>query len=121
MKLKKLTIISILLITTMLLITGCSTYTKKSYTYDVDTGDKIKIEMTTTGGYNMTSELPIEFSKDDEVISQGSFLKEEAYDYYVENVEDNDDAEVIEKKSKDNIEYIFYSYDDGQRDRKSVV
>lgn len=107
-KIVSLLVLGCILITMAILLTGCET--KKSYTYDVETGDKIKITLKTTGGYNMTSDLPIEFSKDDDVISKGSFGKEELYDTYVEAIKDEDDAEIIEEKSNKTIEYVFYEY-----------
>lgn len=70
--------------------------------------------MDTTGGYNLTSNLPIEFSKDDEVISQGTFAQEYAYDEYYKLVKNGSDATIIEEKSNDNIEYFFYEYDDSE-------
>lgn len=111
MKSKKIFAILILLIMVMLIITGCNKHTSKSYTYNVETGDQIEVKMDTTEGYDMTSKLPIEFSKDDKVISQGTFGQENAYDLYYENIKDNSNIILIEEKSKDNIDYFFYEYD----------
>ena len=48
---------SILLVGIMMLaLTGCTT--NKSYTYTVETGDKVKITLNTTDGYDLSSDLP---------------------------------------------------------------
>ena len=105
---KKIIGLSLLFIT-LLCLTGCRKF--KSYTFKVETGDKIKIKMETSGGYNITSELPIEFSKDSEVLSQGTFTKAEVYDTYKSTLEFQSGVEIIEEKENDNIEYLFYKYD----------
>lgn len=110
MKSKKIIIVSIFLIVMAVILTGCESRSSKSYTYDVETGDKIEIKMNTTGGYDMTSKLPIKFSKDDEVISQGVFGKENVYDLYYDRLKSDSDVNLIEEKSKDNIKYFFYEY-----------
>lgn len=111
-KVKNLIILSILLSTMMLTLTGC--HKEKSYTFNVETGDKVKVELDITDGYDMTSELPIEFSKDDKVISQGTFGQEDAYDLYYQIVKKDSGSTLIEEKSKDNIEYIFYEYNNSE-------
>lgn len=95
-----------ILILSLIGLTGCTS--KKSFTYKVETGDKIKVEMNTTGGYDLTSELPIKFSKDDEVISEGSFGKKNAYDTYSKLIKSQSSVEVLEEDETKNLEYIFY-------------
>lgn len=111
-RVRSLIILSILLSTIMLTLTGC--HKEKSYTFNVETGDKIKVKFDITDGYNMTSELPIEFSKDDKVISQGTFGQEEAYDLYNQIITEDSKSTIIEEKSKDNIEYMFYEYNNSE-------
>ena len=108
-KIVRMVILFIILSTVTLTLSGC--HTNKSYTYNVETGDTIEVSMDTTNGYDITPNLPIKFSKGDEVISQGSFGQENAYDMYHQVVEMGTDANLIEEKSKDNIEYFFYEYD----------
>lgn len=111
-KVRSLIILSILLSTIMLTLTGC--HKEKSYTFNVETGDKVKVKLDITDGYNMTSELPIEFSKDDKVISQGTFGQEEAYDMYNQIITEDSKSTIIEEKSKGNIEYMFYEYNNSE-------
>ena len=101
-------VLSCLLVIMAISLTGCET--TKSYTYKVETGDKIKVTLKTTGGYDMTSETPIEISKNDEEISKGMFAKEEIYDAYLKTVKEDSYANIIEEKSTKNIEYVFYEY-----------
>ena len=73
-KMKKL--LTVLLITTILL-TGCTT--SKSYTYDVDNGDRIKITIDTSNGYDMTSGSVFEITKDKKVLSNAMLIKGEYF------------------------------------------
>ena len=91
-------------------LTGCRSF--KSYTYDVDTGDQIELRLDTTGGYDISSDLPFTISKDGETLSQGSFIIGEGYDYYAEAIESDSGAKVIEEKTYNGLQYIFYSYND---------
>lgn len=65
----------------LLTLTGCTT--NKSYTFNVETGDKIKVGLNTTDGYDLSSDLPFTISKDGETLSQGTFIKVSYYDEYV--------------------------------------
>ncbi len=114
MKSKKIIMLFVLVLAIVLILTGCEKKSNKSYTFNVETGDQIEIKMNTTEGYNLTSKLPIEFSKDDELISQGTFAQEYAYDEYYKLVKNDSDATIIEEKSNSNIEYFFYEYDDSE-------
>ena len=114
MKSKKIIMLFVLVLAIVLILTGCEKKSNKSYTFNVETGDQIEIKMNTTEGYNLTSKLPIEFSKDDELISQGTFAQEYASDEYYKLVKNDSDATIIEEKSNSNIEYFFYEYDDSE-------
>lgn len=114
MKKTRILWIAIMAVMTVIMLSGCSFHKFKSYTYDVETGDRIKIKMDTSKKYDLTSSLPIEFSKDDEVMSQGIFAKENAYDMYHNIVENDSSCEIIEEKSNKNGDYFFYSTGDGE-------
>ena len=92
-------------------LVGCDSNTNKSYTFNVETGDVIKITMNTSDSYNLTSSLPIEFSKDDSIISQGTFIKEEDYNSYESTLKNNSDdsVNILDEGSKNGITYIFYN------------
>lgn len=102
-------IMSISLIGIMLLsLTGCTK--TMSYTYKVETGDNVKITLKTNDGYSFTSDLPFVISKDGSKLSQGTFINSSYYDQYVDSATNT--GKIIDKGSNDDIEYVFYSYND---------
>ena len=104
---------SILLVGIMMLaLTGCTT--NKSYTYTVETGDKVKITLNTTDGYDLSSDLPFAISKDGNTLSQGTFIQESYYEQYVNAA--NTQGQIIDRGSNDNIEYINKYLEDGYKD-----
>ena len=103
-----LAIIGIMVLT----LTGCTK--SKSYTFTVETGDKIKVELNTTDGYDLSSDLPFTISKDGETLSQGTFITVSYYEQYVNAAKTDSLAKVIKESSTDDIEYVFYSYNDSE-------
>lgn len=88
--------------------------THKAFTFSVDTGDKIRVELDTTGGYDLTSDLPFEISQNGSAISQGIFIEAEQFESYAEAVNTDANAKVIENATKDSNQYIFWSYNDSE-------
>ena len=76
---------------------ACSTNSSKAYTFKVDTGDQVKVELNTADGYDITSDLPFVISKDNKTLSQGTFITADDYDSYVSVVNDTDTATVIDR------------------------
>jgi len=109
---KKILSSLVLVMVMVLTLTGCTT--SKSFTWDVNTGDKIKIKVDTSGGYDITSDLPFTISKDDETLSQGTFITIDGYNQYMNAVETDPTAKVIDSGSKDGITYTFYSVNDSE-------
>lgn len=105
-KIKYLLLVMLIALT----VTGCKVAKSKAYIYKVSTGDKIKVEIKTNGGYDLTSEVPIDFKKDGEVISSASFATAESYDSYYNEVKKNKDAKIIEDKETKNLKYFYYKY-----------
>ena len=114
MKKTRILLLIIIAFITVMMLSGCEFTKSKSYTFDVETGDRITVKMDTSKKYDLTSDLPIEFSKDDEVLSYGSFAKEEAYDLYYNIVKSDSSCELIEEKSNKNGDYFFYKTDSGE-------
>lgn len=104
-------VITLLMVTILMVIclVGCSTHANVSYTYDVDTGDKVKITMDVKDGYKMTSSLPIDFSKSDAVISQGTFGRADVYDTYMQLYNTTDDIKLLDQGVDESkgISYLF--------------
>lgn len=116
---KKITrILSVLFIGVMLvLLTGCDSSSNgvkfsKSYTYNVETGDKVTLTLDTSDDYNLTSDLPFTISRGDEDLTKGIFLTETNYEYYKKAAQSGANVTIIDSGSKDNIDYIFYNYND---------
>lgn len=105
--------ISLAIVGVMLLtLTGCTK--SKSYTFSVETGDKIEIKLNSTDGYDLSSTLPFTISKDGNTLSQGTFITISSYNEYVNAAKTDSLAKVIDESSKDNIEYVFYSYNNSE-------
>lgn len=91
-----------------LTLTGCTT--TKSYTYVVETGDSIKIELNTSDGYDLSSNLPFTISKDGEIYSQGTFITMDGYNQYIDLVDRDVNSKILDKGMKNGVTYTFYSY-----------
>lgn len=93
-----------------ILLTGCETF--KTYTYTVENGDKVNIKIKTSGGYDLTTDVPFSIKKDDKTLSQGMFINLTGYETYMSKIKNDKKSKVIKSDSTDNIEYTFYSYND---------
>lgn len=92
----------------MFILTGCTS--SISYTYKVTTGDTIQITLNNSDGYSISSELPFKITKDDTTLSQGTFITLDGYEQYIATVNNTSTAKVIDKGTKNGVEYTFYSY-----------
>ena len=108
MKLKSIFLILI----TLFVLTGCTT--SKSFTYVVETGDKIKIKLDTSDGYNLSSELPFTISKNNQILSQGIFITLETYEQYLDAINSDNLVYIIDSGNKNGVEYLFYSYNNSE-------
>lgn len=107
---KKVLALALFAILLICLFAGCSTNSSKAYTFTVDNGDEIKIELNTSDSYDLSSELPFTISCEGETLSQGSFVLAESYQQYVSVVNTDENAELIDSGIKDGNEYIFWCY-----------
>lgn len=104
----KKTLISIILIILVITLTGCTkTF---SYTYEVTTGDRIKVTLNINDGYKLTSNLPFTITKDGKELSQGTFILGNYYEEYVNVAKEDSKTNIISSGDKDSFEYVFYSY-----------
>lgn len=97
----------LILFLSIFLLTGCTK--NLSYTFNVETGDRIKITLDTTDKYSMNTKSPINFTKEDKDISTGIFLTEEGYEEYKTLINKDSTVKIIENSSKENITYLFYT------------
>ena len=105
---KKILCSLVLVCSLVLTLTGCTS--TKAYTFDVETGDSIKIKLNTTDGYDISSDLPFTISKDGETLSQGTFITMDGYNQYIDTVNNDINSKVLDSGTKDGITYTFYSY-----------
>lgn len=100
----------------LLSMVGCNAKVDKSmsFTYSVDTGDKIKLTLDTSDNYKLTSELPFSILKDEETLSQGKFITKENYSQFVDTVKSDEKAKLIDSGNKNGNEYIFWSYNNSE-------
>lgn len=111
---KRKTFLLAALIFIMVLASGCNFHTSKSLTFSVDTGDKIQVSLDTTGGYDMTSDLPFTISCNNAQITQGTFIYASAYEQYIVAVNTDEKAELLDSGTKDGNSYIFWKYDNSE-------
>lgn len=94
-------------------LAGCTvTKSEMSYTYNVETGDTVKMTLNKMNGYSTTSELPFTVTKEEKDIMHGTFITMEGYDYYqdlIDELEKTDEIEIIVKDGeKDGNTYTSY-------------
>ena len=112
---KKKLVYMFTILSIMILFVGCgNAKTSKTYTFNVETGDSVKVKLDTSDKYNITSEVPFEISQDGDVKSQGTFIFGEAYDQYKDVVDTDENAELLDSGNKDGNEYVFWSYNDSE-------
>lgn len=107
---RKAVCISLLVGLIMCIFVACNTNSSKAYTFTVDNGDKIKIELNTTDGYDLSSDLPFTISCDGETLTQGSFVFAESYQQYVDVVNADEKAELIDTGIYNGNQYTSWCY-----------
>ena len=109
----------------MLLCTACQFSTSKSFTFDVDNGDQIKVSLDTTGGFDLSSQAPFGISQNGKVLSEGTFIYSEYYDYYVEGDEipawESEGATIGSPKRDQNGNIILYDADGNGSYKQSEI
>lgn len=112
---KKLLKSAVLAVFALIMLCGCTvTKTKESsLTFNVTTGDQIKVTLNRIDGYKMDSKSPFTVSKDDKDIMTGSFVTKDGYEQYYNlvkelNKEDDSATKIIKEGTKDGNSYIMY-------------
>ena len=106
---KKLIILFAVLLLILPASAACSTHASKSATFNVETGDKIKVTVDVKAGYDLTMEVPFAISKGDELVLNGAFGLPEAYETYHQLAEADPNATILAEDSKDGNAYFFYT------------
>lgn len=111
-------ILSVLLLT---LLYGCSASSSKAFTFSVDTGDSVEVRLDTSGSYDLSSDVPFVISHEGNTLSQGAFMPAESYEQFVEAIESDENAILLDSGTKDGNEYIFWSYNDTEFDYAILI
>lgn len=90
-------------------LAACSTHANKSATFQVETGDKVKVQVDLKAGYDLTMTVPFEISRDEETIIFGTFGQPDAYDTYYQLVQDDPYSTLLEEDSRNGNAYFFYT------------
>lgn len=112
MKLCKRLVIAVVAVLMMITLLGCETTKTKSFTFNVDNGDAIKLSLNIKDDYDISSEIPFQISCGGAVLSQGTFIQSEAYAQYVAAVQSDENATLLDSGMKDGNEYVFWNYND---------
>lgn len=110
----KKVVVWVLSLVLLLTMAGCEKYLKKSFTFNVETGDAIKVEINALDDYDLSSDVPFTISCDGEQLSQGIFVTEEQYQEYAAAVQSDSQAKILETDEKDGNAYIFWNYNDSE-------
>lgn len=90
---------------------ACHFTSSKSYTFSVETGDRIQITLDTSDGYSLSQKDGVfSVASGEETILQGVFLLEETYDQYMELSETTDSMIILEENERDDVSYLFYEF-----------
>ena len=111
---KSLRILAVILTVAVIatVMSACKFTSWSAITYDVSTGDKIKLQLDTTGGYSQDGKNPFTIKQNDKDILQGTFIDMDTYNSYVDNV-NSGSIEILEQGIKDSNSFIFYTVDNG--------
>ena len=88
-----------LILVMVFMLLGCSVSTSKSYSFDVETGDRIKVTLDTSGDLSLSQkDGHFIVTEEDEEILEGIFIHEAGYKAYVD-------------MQKDENRYYMYEFD----------
>ena len=97
-----------LAVAVMLTLGACSASSSKSYTFNVETGDTIKVKLDTSNGMSLSQkDGQFTVKKDEENILQGMFIHETGYNSYLA-IKGQQGMRVLEDTEKDGNTYYMY-------------
>lgn len=105
---KKVLSVAIITCFAAAMLTSC-TYLDHSGTFNVETGDKIKVTVDAKAGYDLSLDVPFTISKDDEKIFSGTFLYQDLYSGYRDAFDAEPSAELVDEGEKDGNEYFAFT------------
>lgn len=109
MKAQKRICLLLLAVLWAIIFTACSTHSNMAFTFNVETGDSVKVSLDTSNGLQLTQDDgKFSVNKGDQKVLQGMFITKQTYDSYIE-ITDSSDVTVIEEgNGNNNNAYRFY-------------
>lgn len=104
--LKKTAVCLLSVIMVLTVLTGCETY--MAFTFSIDNGDSIKISLDTSDKYKISSDIPFEISQDGRVLTQGSFIRGEAYEQLIATIEADEHSKIYDSGVKGGNKYTYW-------------
>lgn len=92
---------------------GCSSSisSAKSYTFEVETGDNVKVTLDTSNKDDLKQkDGQFSIEKNKKVLSQGVFINKSTYEQYVSMLLSDSNLTVIDNGKTDDYSYFFYEY-----------
>lgn len=106
MSMKKAIAAGVFLAACALLLTACTVKTTKSYTFDIDTGDQIKVSIETSKGFNMTGDIPFSILRDGKEIMRGKFGDCEQFEACREAIDGEEAVALLSEGTKNGCDYF---------------
>lgn len=104
--LKKTAVCLLSVIMVLTVLTGCETY--MAFTFSIDNGDSIKVSLDTSDKYKISSDIPFEISQDGRVLTQGSFIRGEAYEQLIATIEADEHSKIYDSGVKGGNKYTYW-------------
>lgn len=110
MNLKHRTMAALLSLTLLLGLTAC--HSSKSFTFQIDNGEQVKVTLNTTDGYDLTQEDgTFAVEEDGKTILYGRFLKPEGFALYQEEMSKQKNAKLVTLEPADSPTLCIYTFD----------
>ena len=108
MKVKRIFTLLILCLFSATIFVACSSHSSESLTFNVETGDQIKVSLDTTNGYKLSqNDGTITVEKDGETILQGVFVTPEQFSEYDSSINSTFGVDILEHKSEAPLFYLY--------------
>ncbi|WP_343209437.1 hypothetical protein [Anaerolentibacter hominis] len=107
---KRVILMASLCLILMLSLTAC--HSSKSFTFQIENGEKIQVKLDTTDGYDLLQESgTITVQKDGEDILNGVFLLPDGYSSYETAITSSSEVDILEAAPEDAPTYYLYQFE----------
>lgn len=92
----------------LFLLVGCTS--SMAVTFTVESGEFIRVELDTSDGHSISFENPFEVSFNDSVCTFGTFISVDQVSEYLDAVELDENAVLLDEGTVNGYDYYFWSY-----------